>query len=203
MMLNLKTESPERWLEQVDNHLEEILIDHACENKAARAALNLMMSYIEHEELTVKMTEIVNEELEHFHQVLGMLKKRGIPFRRLSQSNYGRQMKELIRPQEPQRAVDRLLVAALIEARSCERFDLLGTTSMMWSYRISTINCSNQKPVTMQSRNSAEDFAASAKSNYAFRNWQEAKQRLSIEAIRYLACIAKTRHFKDGRNSYD
>ena len=126
MMLNLKTESPERWLEQVDNHLDEILIDHAhCENKAARAALNLMMSYIEHEELTVKMTEIVNEELEHFHQVLGMLKKRNIPFRRLSQSNYGRQMKELIRPQEPQRAVDRLLVAALIEARSCERFDLL------------------------------------------------------------------------------
>ena len=123
-MLNLKMESPERWLEQVDNHLDEILIDHAhCENKAARAALNLMMSYIEHEELTVKMTEIVNEELEHFHQVLGMLKKRHIPFRRLSQSNYGRQMKELIRPQEPQRAVDRLLVAALIEARSCERFD--------------------------------------------------------------------------------
>ena len=126
MMLNLKTDSPERWLEQVDNHLEEILIDHAhCENKAARAALNLLMSYVENEKLTIKMTEIVNEELEHFHQVLGMLKKRGIKFRRLSQSNYGSQMKQLIRPQEPQRAVDRLLVAALIEARSCERFDLL------------------------------------------------------------------------------
>ena len=83
------------------------------------------MSYVENEELTVKMTEIVNEELEHFHQVRGMLKKRGIPFRRLTQSNYGRQMKEMIRPQEPDRAVDRLLVAALIEARSCERFDLL------------------------------------------------------------------------------
>ena len=68
---------------------------------------------------------LAREELEHFHQVLGMLKKRGIPFRRLTQSNYGRQMKELIRPQEPDRAVDRLLVAALIEARSCERFDLL------------------------------------------------------------------------------
>ena len=67
MMLNLKTESPERWLAQVDNHLDEILIDHAhCENKAARAALNLLMSYVENEELTVKMTEIVNEELEHF-----------------------------------------------------------------------------------------------------------------------------------------
>jgi len=126
MMLNLKTESPERWLEQVDNHLDEILIDHAhCENKAARAALNLMMAYVENERLTIEMTGIVNEELEHFHQVLGMLKKRGIPFRRLTQSNYGRQMKELIRPQEPERAIDRLLVAALIEARSCERFDLL------------------------------------------------------------------------------
>ena len=126
MMLNLKTESPERWLEQVDNHLDEILIDHAhCENKAARAALNLMMAYVENERLTIEMTGIVNVELDHFHQVLGMLKKRGVPFRRLTQSNYGRQMKELIRPQEPERAIDRLLVAALIEARSCERFDLL------------------------------------------------------------------------------
>ena len=122
----LSSPTPQAWIDRALKSLDLLLIDHAhCENKAARAALNLMMAYVENERLTIEMTGIVNEELEHFHQVLGMLKKRGIPFRRLTQSNYGRQMKELIRPQEPDRAVDRLLVAALIEARSCERFDLL------------------------------------------------------------------------------
>src|SRR6185436_19758951 len=85
----------------------------------------LMFSYIEHQELCRAMTEIVQEELAHFHQVRDLLKRRGVPFRRLTPSNYGRQLNDLVRKFEPQRAVDRLLVAGLIEARSCERFDLL------------------------------------------------------------------------------
>ena len=68
---------------------------------------------------------IVIEELAHFNQVLDLLHKRGVPFRKLSPSNYGRQLNDLVRKFEPDRAVDRLLVAGLIEARSCERFDLL------------------------------------------------------------------------------
>src|SRR5436853_5311769 len=87
--------------------------------------MRLMFSYVENEDLCRAMTEIVTEELDHFHQVLGLLKRRGIRFRRLSPSNYGRQLNDLVRKFEPQRAVDRLLVAGLIEARSCERFDLL------------------------------------------------------------------------------
>ena len=71
------------------------------------------------------MTEIVNEELDHFHQVLELLKRRGITFKRLKPSGYGRKLIALIRKQEPQRGVDRMLVAALIEARSCERFSKL------------------------------------------------------------------------------
>lgn len=71
------------------------------------------------------MTEIVNEELEHFHMVLDLLAKREIRFRRLTPSSYGRELNELVRKQEPQKAVDRLLVAGLIEARSCERFHVL------------------------------------------------------------------------------
>ena len=67
----------------------------------------------------------MQEELEHFHLVLGILRRRGMRFRRLQPSNYGRQLHEQIRKLEPGRAVDRLLVAGLIEARSCERFDLL------------------------------------------------------------------------------
>ena len=125
-MLSLKSETSDRWLDQVDESLDEILIDHAhCEKKAAGTAMNLMFAYVEDEELCREMTVIVNEELEHFHMVLQLLRERDVPFRRLKPSSYGRQLHESIRKQEPERAVDRMLVAALIEARSCERFDVL------------------------------------------------------------------------------
>ena len=125
-MLNLRTQSPERWLKQVDAHLDEILIDHAhCEKKAAGTAMNLLFAYVDNEPLCRAMTEIIQEELDHFHQVLGILASRGIRFRRLKPSQYGRKLNDLVRKLEPQRAIDRLLVAGLIEARSCERFDLL------------------------------------------------------------------------------
>ncbi|TWT92107.1 tRNA-(MS[2]IO[6]A)-hydroxylase (MiaE) [Stieleria varia] len=87
--------------------------------------MNLMNSYTEHRELCREMTRIVEEELEHFHMVLEILDKRGIVFRRLASGHYGRELNALTRSQEPDRAVDRLLVASLIEARSCERFRLL------------------------------------------------------------------------------
>ena len=125
-MLNLQSETSPRWLRQVEENLDEILIDHAhCEKKAAGCALNLIFAYVENEPLCRAMTEIVNEELEHFHLVLALLKKRGIRFRRLKPSSYGRKLNDLVRKSEPDRAVDRLLVAGIIEARSCERFSLL------------------------------------------------------------------------------
>jgi len=125
-MLNLQSTTSDRWLRQVDENLEEILIDHAhCENKAARAALNLLVAYVENDALCRAMSSIVIEELEHFHLVRELLDRRDIRFRRIRQSNYGAQLAALIRKREPGRAVDRLLVAGLIEARSCERFDLL------------------------------------------------------------------------------
>lgn len=125
-MLSLKSTSSDRWLAQVDMDLEEILIDHAhCEKKAAGCAMNLLFAYVDHEPLTKAMTELVNEELEHFHMVLEILAKRNIKFRKQKPSSYGRRLNDLVRKFEPERAVDRLLVAGLIEARSCERFDLL------------------------------------------------------------------------------
>ena len=125
-MLSLHTPTPDRWLAQVQQHLDLLLIDHAhCEKKAAGVAMNLLFSYVEHVELTRAMTEIVAEELDHFHQVLALLDRRGIRFYKLPPSSYGAKLHELVRKDEPQRAVDRLLVAALIEARSCERFGLL------------------------------------------------------------------------------
>jgi tRNA-(ms[2]io[6]A)-hydroxylase len=126
-MLNLKSVSSDRWVAQVRGNVEELLIDHAhCEKKAAGTAMNLLFAYVDHVELCRAMSEIVQEELAHFHLVLDLLARRGIRFRRLSPSSYGRRLHELIRKHEPQRALDRLLVASLIEARSCERFGILG-----------------------------------------------------------------------------
>ena len=125
-MLGLRTDTSARWLATVDRHLDEVLIDHAhCEKKAAGVALNLIFSYVERTDLVRALSEIVSEELDHFRQVLDLLERRGVRFRRLPPSNYGRQLHELARKLEPGRAVDRCLIAALIEARSCERFALL------------------------------------------------------------------------------
>ncbi|MEM7558022.1 MAG: tRNA-(ms[2]io[6]A)-hydroxylase [Planctomycetota bacterium] len=125
-MLNLQSTSAEAWLRQVDESLEEVLIDHAhCEHKAAATAMSLMGAYIDNQDLCVEMTRIVEEELEHFHMVIKLLESRGIEFRRQQPGHYGKELKALVRPTEPDRAVDRLLVGSLIEARSCERFNLL------------------------------------------------------------------------------
>ena len=125
-MLNLQSVSSQRWLKLVDEHLDEILIDHAhCEKKAAGCAMNLIFSYVDNEKLCREMAEIVNEEIEHFVMVLDLLKKKGIEFKRLVPGSYGRQLNDLVRKNEPEKAIDRLLVASLIEARSCERFYLL------------------------------------------------------------------------------
>ncbi|HEV7224983.1 MAG TPA: tRNA-(ms[2]io[6]A)-hydroxylase, partial [Pirellulales bacterium] len=124
--LSLKTSTSPRRLAQVESHLDELLLDHAhCEKKAAGTAMNLIFAYVDRVELVKPLSEIVTEELEHFRLVLDVLEARGIAFRRLKPSSYGARLSELIRKQEPGKAVDRLLVAALIEARSCERFALL------------------------------------------------------------------------------
>lgn len=125
-MLSLQSVTSEQWLAQVDKYLDEILVDHAhCEHKAAAVAMSLLGAYIENRELCEEMTKIVEEELEHFHMVLDLLQKRGIEFRLQPPGHYGRELNKLVRPNEPGRAVDRLLIGGLIEARSCERFSLL------------------------------------------------------------------------------
>ena len=81
--------------------MDELLIDHAhCEKKAAGTAMNLIFAYVENEELCREMTLIVKEELEHFELVLDLLHHRGIRFRRLKPSQYGRKLNDLVRNQE-------------------------------------------------------------------------------------------------------
>jgi tRNA-(ms[2]io[6]A)-hydroxylase len=126
-MLSLQSSTDPRWLSQVDSDLESILIDHAhCEKKAAGTAMSLIFAYGGHVALCRELADVVVEELEHFRLVLDLLEVRGIRFRSLKPSAYGRRLNELVRKGEPARAVDRLLIGGLIEARSCERFALLG-----------------------------------------------------------------------------
>jgi len=125
-MLGLKSATTTQWVQQVRENLEEVLIDHAhCEKKAARTAMNLLCAYDTHVDLCREMTLIIAEELEHFEQVCALLNRRSITFRRQQPAAYGKELNKLVRSNEPDRAVDRLLVAGLIEARSCERFAVL------------------------------------------------------------------------------
>ena len=97
VMLSLQIDTPERWFSQVDENLDEILIDHAhCEKKAAGVAMNLLFAYVENTKISRAMTEIVNEELEHFHMVLDLLERRDIQFRKLIPSSYGLKLHKLI-----------------------------------------------------------------------------------------------------------
>jgi tRNA-(ms[2]io[6]A)-hydroxylase len=125
-MLGLESTTRIDWVREVEGRLDEVLIDHAhCEKKAAGTALNMIFSYVEHVDVVTRLIEVVREELDHFRQVLGVIAARGIAFRGQPQSAYGSRLGEQIRRAEPGKAVDRCVVAALIEARSCERFGLL------------------------------------------------------------------------------
>lgn len=122
----LKQPTRQDWVEQAIANMDVILLDHShCERKAAGVALNLMFRYPSNAVLVRKLTAIAREELEHFEQVNQWLERLGIPLGFLSSPPYGAGLKAQIRHQEPNRLLDSLLVAGLIEARSHERLRLL------------------------------------------------------------------------------
>ncbi|MEM9908861.1 MAG: tRNA-(ms[2]io[6]A)-hydroxylase, partial [Cyanobacteria bacterium P01_D01_bin.44] len=122
----LKTPTSQGWVEQAIANLDTVLLDHShCERKAAGVALNMMFRYPSSKALVEALTDIAQEELSHFKQVNQWLEKRGVPLRALQPSPYGAGLRAQVRRDEPQRMLDMLLVAALIEARSHERLGLL------------------------------------------------------------------------------
>lgn len=122
----LGCETPRAWLDWALENPELLLIDHAnCEKKAASTALNLMYRYVEHPALLKKLSRLAREELRHFEQVIAIMQARDIAYPQLSASRYAGEMRKQVRAQEPGRLVDTLLVGAIIEARSCERFAVL------------------------------------------------------------------------------
>jgi tRNA-(ms[2]io[6]A)-hydroxylase len=114
------------WIEAACRATETILIDHAhCEKKAASTAVGFLFRYPEREALAQAMSKVAREELVHFERVLGELRRRGVHLKRMPPSLYGAELYKCVRSWQPAKLVDELLVSALIEARSCERFSLL------------------------------------------------------------------------------
>ena len=125
-MLNLASKTDPAWVVRVLAELDELLLDHAhCEKKAAGMAVQLLFRYPQHTFLMQPLSELAREELSHFEQVLGLMRARGIVFRNQRPAPYAGRLRQAMRTSEPGRLVDILLCCALIEARSCERFQLL------------------------------------------------------------------------------
>ncbi|MFL2546998.1 MAG: tRNA-(ms[2]io[6]A)-hydroxylase [Candidatus Rariloculaceae bacterium] len=119
----LSCRTPQAWTDRATEDIPTLLLDHAgLELKAAQQALTLMNRYAGRANLLTKMSRLAREELRHFERVTGILKKRDISYRPLSASRYFGQLHAEIRDAEPDKLIDTLIVGAIIEARSCERF---------------------------------------------------------------------------------
>ena len=118
--------TPDAWLDDALAHLPTLLIDHAnCEKKAAGTALGLLYRYVDKPPLLRKLSRLAREELRHFEQVLELMEGQGIDYVHLPPGRYAGSLHRLISRQEPERLVDSLVVGAIVEARSCERFQRL------------------------------------------------------------------------------
>ncbi len=118
--------TPVAWLEAACEQWQVLLADHGyCEKKAASTALALIFAYPECTGQCLALARLAREELRHFEQVTRMMERLQVPFTRLRPGRYAAGLRAAVRTHEPQRRVDLLLVGALIEARSCERFRLL------------------------------------------------------------------------------
>ncbi|WP_224242531.1 tRNA-(ms[2]io[6]A)-hydroxylase [Hyalangium gracile] len=115
-----------RWLPQALERFDEVLVDHAhCEKKAAANALSMMQAYPELPGLPAQMARLAREESAHLARVLDLMAARGLTLTKDAGDPYAQGLQKLIRTPAGERKVDRLLVAAIIEARSCERLSLL------------------------------------------------------------------------------
>ena len=127
-MLGLKLPTDPRWANIAEKNIEEILTDHAwCEQKAASSAISMTVHYPEKSELVEAMLELAKEELEHYQMVHKRILDRGLVLGKPRRDEYVRQLMTFF-PKDGAREdklVHELLISAMIEARSCERFRVL------------------------------------------------------------------------------
>lgn len=127
-MLGLKLPTDPRWANIAEKNIEEILTDHAfCEQKAASTAISLIVTYPELPDLVDAMTDLAREEMGHFKMVHTRLKQRGLTLGRERKDFYVARISQFFPAggHRMDRLIHKLLIAALIEARSCERFKVL------------------------------------------------------------------------------
>ena len=127
-ILKLKLNTDPRWVNIASKNIEDILVDHAwCEQKAASTGISMIIHYPEKARLVEELTDLVAEEWSHFERVLAELRKRGFALGRPRKDEYVVQLLTHVRKggARERQLMDQLLVSALIEARSCERFKLL------------------------------------------------------------------------------
>ena len=119
----LLCETPDAWVQSALQHQALLLLDHAnCEKKAASTALTLMYRYVGDFEMMHKMSRLAREELRHYEQVMAIMETRGIAYEQITPCRYASELRKPVRTHEPARFIDTLIVGAIIEARSCERF---------------------------------------------------------------------------------
>jgi tRNA-(ms[2]io[6]A)-hydroxylase len=122
----LRAPTPRAWIEAAAARLPELLVDHAnCEKKAASSAMALIFAYPEDTSLVLALSRLAREELRHFEQVHRAMRELGILAVRQRPGRYAQELRRALRSTHPQRQLDLLLTAALIEARAAERFALL------------------------------------------------------------------------------
>jgi len=127
-VLGLELPTDPRWVNIAEKNIQEILVDHAyCEQKAASSCISLIIQYPEKQMLVETLTPIVAEEWGHFERVIEELKKRGMTLGTNRKDEYVEQLQRVIKKggSRDDQLVEKLLMNALIEARSCERFRLL------------------------------------------------------------------------------
>jgi tRNA 2-(methylsulfanyl)-N6-isopentenyladenosine37 hydroxylase len=119
----LLCETPDQWIQNALANQALLLLDHAnCEKKAASTAINLMFRYVGDFDMMHKMSRLAREELRHYEQVMQIMQKRDMAYEQITPGRYAGELRKIVRTHEPGRYIDTLIIGAIIEARSCERF---------------------------------------------------------------------------------
>ena len=125
-VLSLRAPTPAAWTETILADFDSFLIDHAaCERKASATGMSFVVRYPDRTKLIEPLIAFAREELEHFHLVYQLIERRGLRLQADTKDDYVRRLRKLARSQSEHHLLDRLLIAAVVEARGCERFGLV------------------------------------------------------------------------------
>lgn len=125
-MLCLKNKTNPGWIKVALESLPSVIMDHAhCEKKAAGTGMSLLSTYYDRKEISLTMADLIEEEVGHYRSVIQILDKMNLTLGRDEGDDYAKKLLSYVNKNEPLRMLDRLLTAGIIEARSCERLQIL------------------------------------------------------------------------------